>query len=50
MKGLRVLIKSALLADFEINAEYPVHWDDEQAAYIKTTWYDMEDGEEFEVR
>lgn len=50
MKGLRVLIKSTLLADFEMNTEYPVYWDDEQVAYIKTTWYDMAEEEEYEVR
>lgn len=50
MKGLRVLIKSTLLADFELNTEYPVYWDAGQTAYIKTTWYGMEEGEEYAVK
>ena len=50
MKGLRVVVKSTLLADFDIGKEYPVYWDGLQVAYIKTTWYDMEESEEYEVR
>lgn len=50
MKDLTVVVKSALLADFEEGKDYPVYWDEEQIAYIKTTCYDMEEEEEYEVR